>query len=209
MSHDQDTLDPCLCALNPKDCIVLLVDFQPGMMRGVSSGDRAHVFRAAVAGALSAQIHNAPVVLTTISEKKNGDCFPRIAAVLPAGTKPIERTVPGFDALEDEQVRAALEMHRKAGRTTLIVAGLWTSMCMCFTALHALRDGWNVVGLMDACGDASLDAHTFGLARMQQAGVIPTTWMALGSEWMHDWKSATAQEMTTKVFSMDVGMSWL
>jgi len=196
--------------LDASKCVLLLVDFQPGMMRGIGSGDRARIFRSAVACALAAQIHGVPVVLTTIGEAKNGACFPQITKSVDAvSSKPIQRAVPGFDALEDPQVRAALDQQRRLGRTTLVVAGLWTSMCMCFSTLHALRDEWRVVGIMDACGDASPEAHTFGVARMQQAGVVPITWMALGSEWMHDWRSATAAEMSAKVFAMDPVMAWL
>jgi nicotinamidase-related amidase len=192
---------------------MLVVDFQPGMMRGVSSSDRGRIFRSALACVTAAQIHSVPIILTTIGEKKNGDCFPLLVSSSVAKGKtpptPIQRTVPGFDALEDAEVAEALSIHSKAGRTTVIVLGLWTSMCMCFTGQHALRDGWHVVGVMDACGDASLEAHTYGIARMQQAGVVPITWMALGSEWMHDWASATARDMSAKVFAMDPVMAWL
>ena len=69
----------------------------------------------------------------------------------------------------------------------MVISGLWTSMCFAYTALHAIREGYEVYGLMDAAGDSTPDAHRYGIERMLQAGVIPITTEALVSEWMHDW----------------------
>jgi Isochorismatase family len=57
-------------------------------------------------------------------------------------------------------------------------------MCFAYTALHALRDGYTVYGLIDAAGDSTLDAHKYGIIRMLRAGVIPITLESLVSEWM-------------------------
>jgi len=73
-------------------------------------------------------------------------------------------------------------------------------MCFAYTALHAIREGFDVYGLMDAGGDASVDAHKFGVKRMIQAGVIPITWMPLTSEWMHDWLNPKAGELSKEVY---------
>jgi hypothetical protein len=42
--------------------------------------------------------------------------------------------------------------------------------------------GMDVYGLMDAAGDATCDAHKYGVKRMTQAGVIPLTWETITSE---------------------------
>ena len=55
----------------------------------------------------------------------------------------------------------------------IVISGLWTSMCFAYTALHALKEGCQVYGLMDAAGDSTHDAHMYGIKRMLQAGVIP------------------------------------
>lgn len=175
---------------------LLLVDYQPAMFRGVGSGDRAAILNAAVAAAKAASILKVPVVLTAIHPQGNGEFIREITSLFP-NQNAIARNVPGFDALEDAAVAAAV---KQTGRQKLIVSGLWTSMCMAFTTLHALREGLDAYGLNDAAGDATLDAHENGLRRMFQAGVIPTTWMPLVSEWMHDWANPEAARLAKEVY---------
>jgi nicotinamidase-related amidase len=83
----------------------------------------------------------------------------------------------------------------------IVVSGLWTSMCFAYTALHAIRDGYEVYGLMDAAGDSTYVAHKFGIKRMLQAGVTPITVETLVSEWMHDWGNPKAMELVKEVYS--------
>ena len=73
-------------------------------------------------------------------------------------------------------------------------------MRFAYTALHGLREGFQVYGLIDAAGDATLDAHTYGVQRILQAGVVPTTWMPLVSEWMHDWPNPKGDELRKEVY---------
>jgi hypothetical protein len=74
-------------------------------------------------------------------------------------------------------------------------------MCFAYTALHAIRDGYEVYGLMDAAGDSTADAHKFGIKRMLQAGVIPITVESLVSEWMHDWANPKSMDLVKEVYS--------
>lgn len=141
------------------------------MFNGVGSGDRTLIKNSAVAAAKAASILNVPTILTSIYPEGNGKFIKEITDLFPK-LKVISRKVIGFDALEDEAVLAAVEA---TGHKKLVVSGLWTSMCFAFTALHALREGMDVYGLMDAAGDATCDAHKYGIQRMTQAGVIPIT----------------------------------
>jgi nicotinamidase-related amidase len=182
--------------ITDKNSLLLLVDFQPGMFRGIGSGDRTYIKNAAVASATAAQILDVPVVFSSISEKSNGAVIDDLMSLFP-DQKAIERPNHSFDALETEEVLAAIQ---KTGRKKIIVSGLWTSMCFAFSALHAVREGYDVYGLIDAAGDATPDAHEYGIQRMLQAGVTPTTWMPLTSEWMHDWLNPKAGELIEKVY---------
>jgi nicotinamidase-related amidase len=74
-------------------------------------------------------------------------------------------------------------------------------MCFAYTALHALKEGNEVYGLMDAAGDSTPDAHEYGIERMLQAGVIPIILESLVSEWMHDWVNPKAGELVKEVYS--------
>ena len=146
--------------------------------------------------ATAANILKVPTVLTSIHPEGNGEFIPEITSLFP-NQKALPRNVPGFDALEDEQVLAAV---KATGRKKIVISGLWTSMCFAFTALHALREGMDVYGLMDAAGDATKDAHKYGIKRMLQAGVIPITWETITSEWMHDWGNPSVPELQTQVY---------
>jgi nicotinamidase-related amidase len=134
--------------------------------------------------------------LTSIWPEGNGEFIKDITDLFP-GQKTIARKVPGFDAFEDERVLQAV---KKTGRKKLVVSGLWTSMCFAYTAIHGLREGFDVYGLMDAGGDASPEAHNYGIQRMLQVGVVPLTWLPLVSEWMHDWANPKADELKKEVY---------
>jgi len=196
IGKEVDVGDPRLDLLTVQNSVLLLVDYQPAMFKGVGSGDRSAIADSAVAAAKAAQILKVPTVLTSIWPEGNGEFIKEITDLFP-GQKVIARKMPGFDAFEDEQVSQAV---KKAGRTKLVVAGLWTSMCFAYTAIHGLREGFSVYGLIDAGGDASLDAHNYGVHRMLQVGVVPITWMPLVSEWMHDWGNPKVEELKKEVY---------
>lgn len=183
--------------LSDKNSTLVLVDFQPTMFSGVGSGDKTIIRNAAYCSAKAASILSVPVVLSTINPKNNGNFLTDVTKLFP-NQEVYARVVPGFDAFEDAKTYGAV---KKTGRKKLVIAGLWTSMCFCYTALHALRDGYEVYGLMDAAGDSTVAAHRFGIKRMLQAGVIPITVESLVSEWMHDWANPKAGELVKEVYS--------
>lgn len=188
--------DPKLEMLTAQNSVLLLVDYQRAMFNGVASGDRNDINDSAVAAAKAAKILEVPTVLTSIWPEGNGEFIQEITDLFP-GQEVIARKVPGFDAFEDERVLQAV---KKTGRKKFVVSGLWTSMCFAYTAIHGLRDGFDVYGLIDAGGDASPEAHTYGIQRMLQVGVVPITWIPLVSEWMHDWANPKAEELKKDVY---------
>jgi nicotinamidase-related amidase len=135
--------------------------------------------------------------LTSIYPEGNGEFLKEISGIFPK-RRVFARKVPGFDAFEDENVWNAL---RKTGKKRIVISGLWTSMCFAYSAMHALREGFEVYGLIDAAGDASLDAHNYGVQRMLQAGVVPITVISLVSEWMHDWANPKSGDLMKRVYS--------
>jgi nicotinamidase-related amidase len=182
--------------LTPSNSVLLLVDYQPAMFNGVGSGDRTIIKNSAVATAKAASILDVPTILTSIYPEGNGEFIKEITDLFPK-LKVLARKLPSFDALEEEAVLAAV---KATGHKKLVVSGLWTSMCFAFTALHGLREEMDVYGLMDAAGDATYDAHKYGIKRMLQAGVIPITWETITSEWMHDWSNPKVAELKKEVY---------
>jgi nicotinamidase-related amidase len=182
--------------LTPSNSVLLLVDYQPAMFKGVGSGNRTAIKNSAVAAAKAASILSVPTVLTSIHPEGNGEFIEEIAGLFPK-LEVISRKVPSFDALEEETVLAAV---KAIGHKKLVVSGLWTSMCFAFTALHGLREGMDVYGLIDAAGDSTYGAHKYGIKRMLQVGVIPITWETITSEWMHDWGNPKASDLVKEVY---------
>ena len=187
----------CLELLTDKNSLLVLVDFQSTMFKGVASGDKTIIRNAAYCAAKAAGILKIPVVLSTINPKSNGPFMEEVTRLFP-GQEAYSRKVLSFDAFEDE---ATWNAAKASGRKKMVISGLWTSMCFAYTAIHAIREGYEVYGLMDAAGDSTRDAHRFGIKRMLQAGVIPITVESLVSEWMHDWANPKAGELIRDVYS--------
>jgi nicotinamidase-related amidase len=192
-----NSTDGKLELLTDKNSVLALIDYQPSMFKGVASGDKTIIRNAAFCAAKAASILGIPVVLSSINPKFNGEFLSEISSLFP-GQEVFARKVPSFDAFEDERNWNAL---KKTGRKKLVISGLWTSMCFAYSALHALKGGFEVYGLMDAAGDSTLDAHKYGVKRMLQAGVVPITLESLVSEWMHDWNNPKAGELVKDVYS--------
>ncbi|WP_231551506.1 isochorismatase family protein [Methanobacterium sp. SMA-27] len=183
--------------LTDLNSVLVLVDYQPTMIKSVSSGDKTIIKNAAIFAAKAASILDVPVVLSSINPHSNGDVFPEITEIFP-DQEVFAREIPSFDAFEDDKTFNAV---KETNRNKIVVSGLWTSMCFTYTALHAIKEGYDVYGLIDAGGDSTEDAHNYGVKRMIQAGVIPITLESLVSEWMHDWNHPKAGELVENVYS--------
>jgi nicotinamidase-related amidase len=183
--------------LTDRNSALVLVDYQPSMFRSIGSGDKTLIKSAAVCAAKAAKILGIPVVLSSINPKVNGEFIPEIAQIFP-NQEVYARKVPSFDAFEDEKT---WEAFKRTGKNKVVLSGLWTSMCFAYTAIHAIKDEYEVYGLIDAAGDSTIDAHNYGVERMLQVGVVPLTLEALVSEWMHDWNNPKAGELVAEVYS--------
>jgi nicotinamidase-related amidase len=192
-----DSREGGLELLTDKNSCLVLVDYQASMFKGVASGDKSIIKQAAMGAAKAASILGIPVVLSAINPKYNGEFIPEITSLFP-GQKAFSRKILSFDAFEDDATWNAV---KKIRRTKMVVSGLWTSMCFAYTALHGIKNGLSVYGLMDAAGDSTPDAHKYGIERMLQAGVIPITLESLVSEWMHDWDNPKSGDLVKEVYS--------
>lgn len=130
-----------------------------------------------------ARTYGLPVVLSTVNVVANGQgpTLPELKAVL-SDSQEIDRTQ--INSWEDVDFRRAVEA---TGRKKLIMAALWTEVCLAFPALDALRAGFEVYPVVDAVGGTSLEAHRAGLQRIVQAGAQPISWVSLACELQRDW----------------------
>ncbi len=183
--------------LTDRNSSLVLVDYQPAMFRSIGSGDKEIIKAAAIGAAKAAKILGIPIVLSSINPKLNGEFIPEITQLFPKN-EVYTRKVPSFDAFEDQNT---WEAFKRTGKNKVVLSGLWTSMCFAFTAIHAIKEEYEVYGLMDATGDSTVDAYRYGVKRMLQVGVVPLTLEALVSEWMHDWNNPKAAELVAEVYS--------
>jgi nicotinamidase-related amidase len=168
--------------LNPQNCAVIFIDHQPQMTFGVTSIDRQALTNNVVGLAKAAKVFQVPVILTSVETKSfSGYIWPQLLEVFP-GQAPIERT--SMNSWEDAALVAAVE---QTGRKKLVLAGLWTEVCIVFPALQALAAGYEVYVVEDACGGTSVAAHTAAMQRLIQAGAVPVTWLQVLLEFQRDW----------------------
>jgi nicotinamidase-related amidase len=177
--------------LDPSDSVILLLDHQAGLFQTVKDIAVADLRRNVEMIAKVATLLKIPVI-TTASEPggPNGPLMPEIHRDAPhAVYVPRKGEVNAWDN-EDfvQQVRAT-------GRNTLIMAGVWTSVCVMFPALDARAAGFDVYAVIDASGDPSEMASRTTLARFVQGGVIPTSTNALLSELHRTWRRPEAAEL--------------
>jgi len=180
--------------LRPENSIVVLIDHQPFQFANLHSHEPTMIINNVVGLAKAAKVFNVPTVLTTVLEDRGGKLLKPLQDVFP-DQKPIDRTF--INTWEDQKV---VDVVKKSGRKQLILAGLWTEICLAMPAIQAAGEGWDVYGVTDASGGVSLEAHEMAVLRMVQAGVTPITWLAVVSEWQRDWaREETAQALGKEV----------
>ena len=168
--------------LTPENSAVVFIDHQPQMAFGVNTIDRQLLKNNVIGLAKSAKVFNVPVILTTVETKSfSGNMWPELLAVFP-DKEPIERT--SMNSWDDKGFVSAV---KETGRKKLVIAALWTEVCLTFPALEAIRDGYEVYAVVDASGGTSQDAHDYAMQRMIQAGVVPMTWQQVLLEFQRDW----------------------
>src|ERR1700758_5331292 len=153
--------------LTPDNCVVLLIDHQPFQLVNVNSHEPTMVINNVTALAKTAKAYGIPTILTTVNGERGGRIFSQVQAVFPE-QKPIDRTF--INAWEDRRV---VEAVKKTGRKKLVIASLWTEMCLAMPAIQAQGEGYDVYAVTDASGGVSREAHDMAVRRMMQAGITP------------------------------------
>ena len=147
--------------LTPENAAFLLIDYQPAQLGAVRSMDTALLLKNAVSTVRTIKTFGVPVVHSTVNvaSGRGQPTLPELAALL-ADDKPLDRTT--VNSWEDIEFFRAVHA---TGRRKLIICALWTEICMAFTALDALHEGYEVYPVVDAIGGTSPEAHRAGLER--------------------------------------------
>jgi nicotinamidase-related amidase len=186
--------------LKPEECVILLVDFQAGLGFGVESMPRQIVVNNAVALARTAAAFKVPVIASTSATRVySGPLLPGLQEALPS-VKTIERR--SMNVWEDDTARNAVIA---TNRKRLIIAGFLTEACVSFPALSALKDGFEVFVVGDACGGLTPQSHEFALRRLEQAGARLTSWIQALLEFQRDWTRHETYEAARAVVEANGG----
>ena len=177
--------------LDPSDTAFLLLDHQAGLFQTVKDIGVAELRSNVVMLAKLATLMKIPVI-TTASEPSgtNGPLMPEIHQLAPHAVYVARKGE--VNAWDNEDF---VKTVRATGRKTLIMAGVWTSVCVMFPALDAKLAGYKVYAVMDASGDVSETANRTTLARFVQGGVVPVTTNAVLSEIHRTWNRPEAREI--------------
>jgi nicotinamidase-related amidase len=167
--------------LTPENCVFLLIDHQPFQLANVNSHEPTMVINNVTGLAKTAKAFGIPTILTTVNEDRGGAIFKQVQAIFP-DQKPINRTF--INSWEDRRVAEAV---KTTGRKKLVIAALWTEMCLAMPAIHAMGDGYDVYVVTDASGGVTPEAHDMAIRRLVAAGAQPITWLALAGELQRDW----------------------
>jgi len=173
---------PAETLLNPSNHALILIDYQSQMAFATKSIDAVNLRNNAALISKAAAEFKVPTIVTTVAEKSfSGPTFDEIKRVF-ANQKAIDRTT--MNTWEDANVIAQVN---KIGRSRIVLAGLWTSVCIVGPALSALEQGFEIYIITDACGDVTEEAHERAVQRMIQAGARPMTSVQYLLELQRDW----------------------
>ena len=169
--------------ITPQNSAFVLIDYQPEQFATVRSIEPDLLLRNIVSTVRAVKTFGVPVVHSTVnvSSGQTGPTVPELAELL-EDDPPLDRTT--VNSWEDTEFVQAVHA---TGRRKLIFCALWTEVCMAFTALDALREGYEVYPVVDAIGGTSVEAHRAGLDRVMQAGAQPINWVSLACELQRDW----------------------
>lgn len=174
---------------DPKDAIVLLLDHQTGLFQTVKDIPVQDLRTNTVVLAKVAELAKVPI-LTTASEPTgpNGPLMPELATAASSATFiPRKGEVSAWD---NEDFKKAV---KASGKKTVIIAGVWTSVCVAFPALQMKAEGYNVYAVLDASGDMSEMASRAAAMRMTQAGIVPVATNAVLCEFQRTWARPDAK----------------
>tara|TARA_R110001606_G_scaffold203607_2_gene351705 strand:+ start:64 stop:723 length:660 start_codon:yes stop_codon:yes gene_type:complete len=194
------TAKPGRSLLAPGDHTLLLVDHQSQMAFAAASIDIKLLQENISLVALAARGFGTPSILTTVAARTfSGPLFAPIPAALQS-VEIIDRTT--MNAWEDQNV---IDRVNAIGLDRIVVAGLWTSVCVVGPVLSALDQGFEVYVITDACADTSPEAHARAVSRMAQAGARPMTSLQYLLELQRDWARSDTYQLTTGIAQAHAG----
>ena len=188
------TPTPGKSLISPSDHTLILIDFQSQMSFATKSIAPELLRNNAALISRAAKSFGVSTILTTVAEKSfSGPMFDEITDAFP-GQPLLDRT--SMNTWEDV---AVIEEVNRIGKERIVLAGLWTSVCIVGPAASAIDQGFDVYFIADACGDISEEAHERAVQRMIQLGAKPMTSLQYMLELQRDWARTETYDSTTGI----------
>lgn len=191
--------------LTIENSVLCLIDHQPWVAFPIRSIIPEILTNNVLGLAKTAKTLNVPTILSTINGKSGplqDPLFQGLGGLWP-DVEPIDRS--NTNAWADP---AFVEAVKATGRKKLVMAGLWTEVCLAQTALSAMKDGFEVYFVSDASGGLSPESHERACQRMIQAGAVPMTWFAVAAEWTPDNSAPEYPRMYPIALAHGGGVQW-
>lgn len=182
--------------LAPDNHTLVLIDYEGQMAFATKNIDMTELRNNVAITAGASRIFNVPTIVTTVAEASfSGPVFPEVEEFYPEATSNyLDRT--SMNTWEDAGAYHAITA---VGKKRIVLAGLWTSVCIVGPALSALHEGYEVYVVADACGDVSVEAHERAMQRMIHAGARPVTAMQYILELQRDWARNETYDAVTSL----------
>jgi nicotinamidase-related amidase len=153
-------------SLEPEHSVLIAVDIQEKLLPPIFEKDRLvknSQLLIRLAGLL-----DIPVIVSTQYAKGLGGTVPQIASLVPT-TSAIDKTM--FSCFGSDVFCATMK-RLPGNRTTVLLCGMESHICVTQTALAALRDGYLVHVASDAVSSRTEWNWKIGLDRMRDAGAV-------------------------------------
>jgi nicotinamidase-related amidase len=188
------TPTPAKSLLTPQNHLLMMIDQQPQMAFATATIDIGTLRSNTALVAKSAAGFGVKTLITSVSAADfSGYVLDEVVSALP-DVEITDRTT--MNCWEDP---AVIERVNGAGVSRVVMAGLWTSVCIAEPALSAIEQGFEVYFITDACGDVSAEAHQMAVQRILQAGAVPITSLQYLLELQRDWGRSETYQLTTGI----------
>ena len=154
--------------LDPQRTTLVVIDVQEAFRKALDRFDEVAA-KAALLVEGSAAI-GVPIVVTEQYPKGLGRTAAEVAAVLPEGFEPVEKTA--FSSCGAQEFVARLEA---AGARQILLCGIEAHVCVNQTAHDLLARGYQVHLLADCVSSRTAQNRQAGLDKMLRSGALPSS----------------------------------
>jgi nicotinamidase-related amidase len=177
--------------LEREDCVLIVVDVQPGFVAATEPAGKAADVVARIAWLVRvAAALKVPIVVTEEQPDRNGPTEGVVREALPPGTRVF--TKPVFGLADVPEIVGAVD---GTGRQTALLIGAETDVCVAQSALGLLDRGFRVAVVADATYSPD-SMHDHGLRRIAEAGGVIVHAKGVYYEWLRTVDAATAFRST-------------